>query len=210
MYVPSAFAERDPGWLDAFLDAHDFATLITTTPDGPFASHVPVLVDRGERRVVTGHLARANPQARHAGPALLIAQGPHAYVSPSWYPDKATMARVPTWNYVAVHLAGALEFFDDEPALADLVDRLSRRHEARVGGDWHFDLADEAERVQLRGIVGFRLLVDRVDAKAKLSQNHPDANRRAVADRLLGAVEPRERSVGALMDATLRVRDTET
>lgn len=210
MYVPSAFAERDPAWLDGFLDAHDFATLVTSTPEGPFASHVPVIVERRDGLIVTGHLARPNPQVRHAGRALLIAQGPHAYVSPSWYPDKATMARVPTWNYVAVHLAGTLEFFDDEAALADIVDRLSRRHEARAGGDWRFDVTNEAERVQLRGIVGFRLVVDRVDAKAKLSQNHPDANRRAVADRLLGGAEPRERAVGALMDAALRVRDLET
>src|SRR5690606_17254543 len=100
MFLPPVFAETDPARLDALI-AHDpFVSLITSDADGlPFATHLPVLYRRdGDRVLIEGHWAKANPQARHAGPALMIVRGPHAYISASWYPDKETAARVPTWN----------------------------------------------------------------------------------------------------------------
>ena len=199
LYAPRAFASRDLAQLDALADRHDFASLVTMGADGPFASHVPVLYHRdGGGVLVEGHVARANPQAAHAGPALLMLHGPHAYVSPSWYPDKVEKARVPTWNYAVAHLSGRPEWFDDEVALASLVARLSLRHEARAGSDWRFDPDAPAERAQLRGIVGFRLRVERIDLKLKLGQNHPDANRRAVIERL-DAGDANSRDVARLM-----------
>ncbi len=203
LYAPRAFASRDLAQLDALADRYDFASLVTVADGAPFASHVPVLYRRdGERVVVTGHLARANPQAAHAGDALLMLHGPHAYISPAWYPDKAAQARVPTWNYAVAHLSGPLEWFDDEAALAALVAELSERHESRAGGDWRFDFDAPAERAQLRGIVGFRLHVERIDFKLKLSQNHPDANRHAVIARL-DAGDDMSREVARLMRTTL-------
>lgn len=203
LYAPRAFASRELAQLDALADRYDFASLVTVVDGAPFASHVPVVYRReGERILVTGHLARANPQSAHAGDALLMLHGPHAYVSPTWYPDKATQARVPTWNYAVAHLAGRLERFDDESSLATLVGELSARHEARAGSDWRFDPDAPAERAQLRGIVGFRLHVDRVELKLKLSQNHPSPNRRAVIERL-SAGDGLARDVARLMRATL-------
>lgn len=203
LYAPRAFASRDLAQLDALADRYDFASLVTVADGRPFASHVPVLYRRdGERILVTGHLARANPQAAHAGDALMMLHGPHAYVSPSWYPDKAAQARVPTWNYAVAHLSGRLEWFDDEAGLASLVAELSERHEARAGSDWRFDFDVPAERVQLRGIVGFRLHVERIDFKLKLSQNHPDANRHAVIARL-DAGDEMSREVARLMRTSL-------
>lgn len=203
LYAPRAFASRDLARLDALADRYDFASLITVVDGAPFASHVPVTYRReGEAITVTGHLARANPQAAHAGEAMLMLHGPHAYVSPSWYPDKAEQARVPTWNYAVAHLSGRLETFDDEAALATLVDALSQRHEARAGGDWRFDFDAPAERVQLRGIVGFRLHVARVDFKLKLSQNHPLPNRLAVIAQL-EAGDGDAREVARMMRTTL-------
>lgn len=203
LYAPRAFASRDLAQLDALADRYDFASLVTVVDGRPFASHVPVTYRRdGERIVATGHLARANPQSSHTSHALLMLHGPHAYVSPSWYADKAEQARVPTWNYAVAHLEGRLERFDDEAALASLVAELSERHEARAGGDWRFDLEAPAERAQLRGIVGFRLHVERIDFKLKLSQNHPDANRHAVIARL-EAGDDMARDVARLMRATL-------
>lgn len=207
LYTPSAFASRDLAQLDALADTYDFASLVTVVHGRPFASHVPVLYRRhGDVIEVTGHVARANPQATHAGHALLMLHGPQAYVSPSWYPDKAEQARVPTWNYVVAHLAGALSVFGDEAGLAALVSALSERHEARAGGDWRFDFDLPAERVQLRGIVGFRLAVSSVDMKLKLSQNHPPANRRAVADRLAQGDAP-AREIARMMRATIETGD---
>lgn len=203
LYTPRAFASRDLAQLDALADTYDFASLVTVVDGQPFASHVPVLYRRdGDAIEVTGHVARANPQAMQAGNALLMLHGPHAYVSPSWYPDKVEQARVPTWNYAVAHLGGALTLFDDEAGLAALVAALSERHEARAGSDWRFDFDAAAERVQLRGIIGFRLAVSSVELKLKLGQNHPPANRRAVADRLAQGDAP-AREIARMMRATI-------
>lgn len=162
-----------------------------------------LLVRDGERVELHGHWARANPQSTHAGPATVLLHGPHAYVSPGWYPDKRAQARVPTWNYASAELHGALETYDDEDGLADVVDRLSRHFEARVGGDWAFEFDRPEERVQLRGIVGFRFRAERVAIKHKLSQNHPRANREAVAAALQALPGDANRDVAALMRAAL-------
>jgi len=200
MYLPRAFAETDLGALDRLAEAYDFATLITVREGAPELSHLPLLYRReGERIELRGHWARPNPQARHAGPALVVLQGPHAYVSPGWYPDKESAARVPTWNYALAHLHGELRTFEDEAGLAQLVDDLSRRHEARVGSDWRFEFEREDHRRQLRGIVGFRFVVERLELKFKLSQNHPAANRDRVAAQLQAQDRDDSRAVAALM-----------
>jgi len=205
MYLPRAFAETDLVHLDALLDADPFVTLITTDDEGaPCVSHIPVLYRRdGDGVLVEGHWARPNPQARHGGDAMMIVHGPHAYVSPSWYPDKEAEARVPTWNYAVAHLHGPLERFDDEVGLADLITRLSNRFEALASSDWAFEPEREAHRTQLRGIVGFRFVPQRIELKFKLNQNHPQANRRAVIDALLQQDNGEARAVADLM----RVRD---
>jgi transcriptional regulator len=187
MYLPRAFAENDLVHLDGLLSADPFVTLVSTDGNGqPFASHLPVLYRRqGQEVLIEGHWARPNPQCRHAGPVLMIAHGPHAYVSPSWYPDKEAGARVPTWNYAVAHLSGALRRFEDEAGLADLVSRLSDRFEALAGSDWKFEPEREDHRTQLRGIVGFRFVPERIELKFKLNQNHPAANRQAVTEALL-------------------------
>lgn len=177
MYLPSNFAETDLAGLDWLLARDSFVTLITSADGLPFASHLPVLYTRdGERILIEGHWAKPNPQARHSGTALMIVHGPHRYLSPSWYPDKEEAARVPTWNYAAAHLYGRLDPTEDTTALADIVDRLSQANEALVGSDWRFEHDDERLTRQLRGIVGFRFVPERIELKFKLSQNHPAAN----------------------------------
>lgn len=177
MYTPRAFAETDLTGLDRLIERDAFVTLVTVADGLPFISHLPVLYARdGDRIVIEGHWARPNPQARHAGPALVIVHGPHAYLSPGWYADKEEAARVPTWNYAVAHLQGTLESTEDTDQLASIVDRLSQANEARVGNDWRFEHDRDDHVRQLRGIIGFRFTVDRVELKFKLSQNHPVAN----------------------------------
>ena len=177
MYTPRAFAETDLTGLDRLIERDAFVTLVTVADGLPFVSHLPVLYARdGDRIVIEGHWARPNPQARHAGPALVIVHGPHAYLSPGWYADKEEAARVPTWNYAVAHLQGTLESTEDTDRLASIVDRLSQANEARVGNDWRFEHDRDDHVRQLRGIIGFRFAVDRVELKFKLSQNHPVAN----------------------------------
>lgn len=200
MYTPRAFAETDLAALDA-LFAHDpFVTLISQNGDAPFVSHLPVLYSRRDDQVlIEGHWAKPNPQARHAGGMLMIAHGPHAYVSPGWYPDKEAAARVPTWNYAVAHLRGTSESFSDEAQLADLIERLTDRFERRAGSDWRFEPEREDHRSQLRGIVGFRFAPTAIEMKFKLNQNHPQANIQAVATALSQQDDPNAHAVAALM-----------
>ena len=201
MYTPRAFAETDLGELDRLLARDPFVTLVNIGSDGaPFASHLPVLYSReGDRILIEGHWARPNPQATHGGTALMIVHGPNAYISPGWYPDKEEAARVPTWNYAVAHLHGKLQASTEEAFLASIVDRLSVRHETATGSDWRYEHDREAHRSQLRGIIGFRFVPERIELKFKFSQNHPAANVRGAAQALLGQDDLRSREVAAIM-----------
>ena len=210
MYTPRAFAETDLGELDRLLQRDPFITLVTSDDGEPFASHLPVLHSReGGRLLIEGHWARPNPQATHEGRALVIVHGPHAYISPAWYPDKEEAARVPTWNYAVAHLGGRLERCVDEDSLASIVDRLSARHETALGSDWRFEHDNPKHRSQLRGIVGFRFVPDRIELKFKLNPNHPAANVQGAAAALQSRGDRQARETAALMLERLARRPTD-
>lgn len=209
MYTPRAFVETDLASLDRLLARDPFATVVTTDAGVPFASHLPVLYSRdGAAVLLEGHWARSNPQARHEGSALLIVHGPHAYISPGWYPDKEEASRVPTWNYAVAHLYGTLESSEDEAFLAGLVDRLSVRHEAAVGSDWRYEPQRATHRSQLRGITGFRFVPERIELKYKLSQNHPLANVQGAIAGLQAQADPQAHEIAALMGERLQPKPT--
>jgi transcriptional regulator len=190
MYVPAFNAVEDEAEVRALVESVGSGWLVTSG-DGsaaPAATLLPVLW-REDR--VRCHLARANPHWRSMVDgmrALLIVTGPQAYVSPSWYASKAEHGRVvPTWNYVAVQLSGSLVVRHEPAWLLDLVTALTDRHEAaRAAGErWQVDDAPpEVIASQLKAIVGVELLVDTVEAKAKLSQNRSAADQQGVVDGL--------------------------
>lgn len=205
MYTPPAFAESDPDTLRALIAAHPFATLVTTTDDGLLATPLPLLHEpvAGSLGVLHGHLARANPQGSRPaiGEALALFSGPDAYITPGWYESKREHGKVvPTWNYVAVHVYGTLEIYDDAARLHDVVSRLTERHEAPRIEPWA--VIDAPERFiasQLKGIVGLRLAITRIEGKQKLSQNRPMADRIGVAAGLAASPSPAERVMGELV-----------
>lgn len=205
MYIPPAFNETDLSALDALLQRFPFVTLITLDEDGtPCANQVPVIHRReGDGIVVEGHWARANPQSRHRGELLMLVQGPHHYISPGWYPDKETSARVPTWNYVAAQLRGVPEIYDDEARLGDLVARMSRHFEPTVGNDWRYEHDRDDHRRQLAGIIGFRFVPAKIAMKFKLNQNHPVANRASVVSSLDALGTEHAGAIAAMMRAGL-------
>jgi transcriptional regulator len=204
VYSPRAYVETDLAELDRLVAGNPFATLITIRDGVPTATHLPVLYVRdGERVTIRGHWSRANAQWRDAGDALLVVHGPDVYVSPSWYPDKEEEARVPTWNYAVAHIHGTLEVFHDTDALAAIVSELSVRHERAIGSDWRFDPGRDDLRVQLKGIVGFRMEATRIELKLKLNQNHPEANRRGVIRALEAQAGEDARAIVSLMRARL-------
>ena len=183
MYVPPANRLDDEVAVRAHVAAVASAEFVTVGDDGfPTATLLPIL---WEADTVIAHMARANPQWRainNDSPALLICAGNQAYVSPSWYAAKAEHGRVvPTWNYSAVHLTGTVRVHDDPDWVRTAVERLTVAHETGRAQPWHITDAPPAYiEGQLRGIVGIEFAVDRVEAKAKLSQNRSADDRRGV------------------------------
>ncbi|MEV8378503.1 FMN-binding negative transcriptional regulator [Kribbella sp. NPDC056861] len=181
MYIPKHFAAADSVVRDLLLN-HGAGDLITSTADGLLATLLPFVYDpsAGEYGVLRGHLARNNPQWKTpaTGEALAIITGPDAYISPSAYASKQEHGRVvPTWNYVTAHVYGELVIHDDPVWLDQLVRQLTAKHEGGFDEPWSVDDAP-AEFVagQLRAIVGVELVISRIEAKEKLSQNRSAAD----------------------------------
>ena len=181
MYIPAHFAPDDET-VGELLRNHGAADLVTLTEQGLVATMLPFiyLPEVGEHGALYGHVARNNPQWKlpAVGDALAIVRGPDAYVSPTWYASKAEHGRVvPTWNYVTAHVYGQFVVHDDPVWTERLVRRLTAKHEAANAHPWSVDDAPRAFiEGQLRAIVGIELLISRVEAKAKLSQNRPAAD----------------------------------
>jgi transcriptional regulator len=186
IYLPRPFAPREPAQVARLIAEHPFATLITPADPEAYLSHLPLqfLADRGPQGTLLGHMARANPHWRHFGNGASIAvfHGPHAYISPSWYAEPASA--VPTWNYAVAHVYGIVELMDSEREKRALLDDLVARYESSRARPWRLQLEGAALEAMLGAIVGFRLRIERIDAKIKLSQNR--------------SAEDRERVIGAL------------
>ena len=203
MYAPTFNRVEDEEQARRMVAASGAAELVTVGADGyPVATLLPVLWLGG---TVLAHMARANPHWREIGdgsPALLVAAGPQAYVSPSWYAAKAEHGRVvPTWNYTTVHLTGRVRVHDDVEWLRAMVTALTDAHESHREHPWAVtDAPSPYVEGQLRGIVGIELTVERVEAKSKLSQNRSDADRAGVVAGLRGEATPATTAVADLMD----------
>lgn len=153
--------------------------------------------------MIYGHVAKANPQWRAPvlGDGLAIFMGPDAYVTPAWYQAKQETGKVvPTWNYVAVHAYGPIEFFEDADRLLDVVTRLTNLHEGGRAAPWSVsDAPPDFIQSQLKGIVGLRLPITRLEGKRKMSQNRNAADRAGVVSGLAASDRPSDREVAALI-----------
>jgi transcriptional regulator len=209
MYTPAAFAVDDPRAVLTDLLVDHAATLVSTGPDGPLVTVLPLLVEEGEGTVVLrGHLARANPHAKVADGTATVATvvGAQGYISPSWYPSKAEHGRVvPTWDYVAAVVTGTIRTVDDPAWLVDLVTRLTDRHEDGRPRPWAVtDTPEGFVARQARAIVGVELAVERLEATAKLSQNRPEPDQAGVVAGLQADGPASARLAAAVTDARLR------
>jgi transcriptional regulator len=190
VYNPGHFVEDRLPVLHELIRAHPLATLVTVTPEGLVANHIPMEVGPGDSAFGTlrGHVSRANPLWRTAtgGAALAIFQGPQGYVSPAWYPAKAEHGRVvPTWNYAVVHAHGSLRAIDDPAWLRAFVERLTDAHEERRPAPWHVsDAPEEYIERQLQGIVGLEMEIVRLEGKWKMSQNRSAEDRAGIVQGL--------------------------
>ncbi|HAH47428.1 FMN-binding negative transcriptional regulator [Gimesia sp.] len=205
MYVPSSFAETDLKTLHRFIEQHSFATLVTNADGSCFASHLPLLLDRseGEFGQLTGHLAKANPQAGQlqSQNLLTIFQGPHAYISPTWYESEHT---VPTWNYQAVHVYGSCTLETDPGQLKQILEQYVDFYESVQTVPWSIPDADtDFIDSLLSAIVGFRIQIERIEGKFKLSQNHTAERQQKVIKALQQQAGENQRAIAARMQANL-------
>jgi transcriptional regulator len=205
MYVPPAFRVDDlPAIHNAMREARS-ATLVTATEEGLIGTPLPMLLEasEGECGTLYAHVARANTQWKLAptGEAMAIFNGPEAYITPSWYATKQeTHKVVPTWNYVAVHAYGPVEFFDDADRLLSVVTRLTDLHERTQAERWQVtDAPVDFIKSQLKGIVGLRMPITRLDGKRKMSQNRNTADRAGVIEGLSMSDRPEDRIVASLI-----------
>jgi transcriptional regulator len=173
MYIPKLYREEDRVKILDFIQQNDFATLITHDGEKPIASHLLMgIVEKDEKLFVNGHMSRANPHWKtfEKNPeVLVIFQGPHTYISPTWY----NHVNVPTWNYQSVHLYGKPRILTDDDEVYEILKRLIDRYESNS----HYQLEslpkDFVEK-EIKGIVAFQIEVKRIEANYKLSQNRKD------------------------------------
>ena len=186
MFRPDHFRVEDVARMHALMRGRPLATLVTAGPAGLYATHMPTVLKAEEQNgTVEFHLSRANPHWKdlaEAAEALMIFQGPDGYITPNWYPSKAeTQKVVPTWNYAAVHAYGRPEIMQDADALRRHVSDLTDQQEKSEAQPWA--VTDAPERyidVMLRGIVGFRFVIARLEGKWKMSQNRETQDRGGV------------------------------
>ncbi len=188
MYIPKSNLETDPSVLYQFMRAHNFAALITQRDGQMVATHIPFMLD-AERGVLKAHLARANDQWQSfdGGEALVIFQGAHAYVSPTWY---ETHPSVPTWNYAVVHVYGVPQIVEDDATVHDMLRELVENHERGRDPEWQMNLPDDYYQKMRQAIVVFELPITRIEGKFKLSQNRSEADQESVIAHLASSPYP--------------------
>ncbi len=206
MYIPDHFKETNPERIASFIKSHSFG-ILTTAPNGvPFVSHLPFLYSyfEGSQGKLFGHMARANSQWQHFtadGEVLAVFQGPHAYISPSWYSSPG----VPTWNYAVVHLRGKPRLIESESELEALVERITCVHESHMPSPWKPNLEGERRSKLLNMIVGFEIEITDIQAKYKLSQNRSPEDQQRVIEELSQSNHQTETEIAKLMSEGIHV-----
>jgi transcriptional regulator len=181
MYIPSYFQMEEAHAFD-LIEAHSFGTLVSLQENEPFATHLPMLLDR-ETRTLWGHVARSNPQWRNIEGQTVLAMfmGDHHYISPTWYESRD---HVPTWNYSAVHVYGSATLDNDPEYVLAMLRKLIQTHEHNGSVSDLSDVSGENLNGLLKGIAAFTIQIERVEAKSKMSQNHPKERRTSVVEAL--------------------------
>ncbi|MCX5514601.1 transcriptional regulator [Kaistia algarum] len=191
MYRPPAFREDRLEVLHAFIRAHPLAMLVTAGEGGLVANPIPFLIDPdgAEKGLLRAHLAKANGQLaalRAGGEAMVLFQGPDAYVTPSWYATKREHGKVvPTWNYATVHAWGTPRVIDDESWLRGQIGDLTDAQEQHRSHPWAVeDAPADFVASQIKGIAGLEIPIARIEGKWKVSQNRAASDRQGVVDGL--------------------------
>ncbi|MDB4901875.1 MAG: paiB [Mucilaginibacter sp.] len=198
MYIPSFNKFEDQQEAIAFMQRYSFATIITVKDSVPTATHLPFLVKQKDNKIIlSSHFAKANPQSTDIinNNALVIFIEPHAYISPKNYEKEQN---VPTWNYLAVHAYGKCAVLDGDENKAALLKEMIKYFEADYLKQWD-NLPDDYKQKMMRGIVAFEVVVDDLQAKAKLSQNRTPKEQENIIHQLNNAENSTEKDIAEYM-----------
>jgi transcriptional regulator len=204
MYIPNYFQGPGQPAVFDFVEAHSFGLIVSASNGELCGTHLPILLRRdvGPHGQLVGHMAHANPHWRQMAGAevLAIFNGPHAYISPSWYEADDV---VPTWNYLAVHATGRCELIDDDEAAMQVVADYVAFYEQSMPRPWRLDTTTTYNQRLVKQIVAFRIDIARLEAKWKLGQNHSADRREKVSRHLAEGTSADAQEIGRLMRGTL-------
>ncbi|ETI68376.1 FMN-binding negative transcriptional regulator [Neobacillus vireti] len=202
MYIPKYFKIDDEEIIYDFIEKYSFATLFSQHNGEPYATHLPLILNKSEHALY-GHFARPNEQWKDIENQQILAvfQGPHCYISPSWY---ETSKAVPTWNYVSIHLYGKMEIIDDEKAIYNSLNDLVNKYENPDSSYKLNDVEQSFIEGMSKGIVAFKIKIIKIEAKAKLSQNHSVERQELVIKQLESTSDQNNKQIASLMRKNLQ------
>jgi transcriptional regulator len=198
MYIPKQFIITDKQEAISFMQRYSFATIITVSDGIPSATHLPFVVSqRDDKIILTSHFAKVNPQANEIvnGKPLVIFTEPHAYISPKHYEQ---VNSVPTWNYIAIHAYGTATLIESNEQKAELLEQTIQFYEADYLKQWT-SLPLDFKLNMMKGITGFEIVVDELQAKKKLSQNKTEKERESIINELRNKPNSNEKEIAAYM-----------
>jgi transcriptional regulator len=201
MYIPKYFKIDDEDQIYEFIEKYSFATLYSTHEGEPYATHLPLVLKKDENALY-GHFARPNGQWKDIEnqSVLVVFQGPHCYISPSWYEINDA---VPTWNYVSIHLYGKVDIIEDERVIFDSLNDMVKKYE-KPDSPYNLNNVDSKYIEGLsKGIVAFKITITKIEAKAKLSQNHPSERQELIIEHLERSANHDNLEVATLMKKNL-------
>ncbi|MDM5334064.1 FMN-binding negative transcriptional regulator [Ureibacillus composti] len=201
MYIPKHFQINDDEFIYEMIEQYSFATLFSVHNGEPYATHLPLILNKTEN-ALSGHFARQNEQWKviNNQKVLVVFQGPHCYISPSWY---ETGQAVPTWNYVSVHVYGELEIVEDQTVILDSLSEMVNKYESPVSSYDYRDVDPKYIEGMRKGIVAFKIKITKIEAKAKLSQNHSVERQELVIRELEKSSDQDNLQIASLMKKNL-------
>lgn len=204
MYIPKYYKVTNVDDIWDFVQNNSFGTIVTTAQGKPIATHLPLqLIKEGDTYYITGHIAYGNPQWRTfeaCEDVLVMFQGPHAYISSSWYEKE----NVPTWNYQAVHVYGTASILNEEELKHDLTMLLQKYEKHRKNPVLWDELSPQLLESQMKGIVGFKMKVGEIQASYKLSQNRNETDYMNIIDQLRNEGNLNSKQMADLMEKRLK------
>lgn len=204
MYIPKHFKVTNVDEIWEFVQNNSFGTIVSTEQGKPIATHLPLELNKqGDHYYITGHMAYGNPQwktFKTCENVLVIFQGPNAYISSSWYSHE----NVPTWNYQAVHIYGQASILEKDELIEDLTFMLEKYEEHRENPVLWDKLSPELLESELKGIVGFKIKVEEIQASFKLSQNRNEADYNNIIAKLNREENPQSKQMARLMEKKLK------